>query len=343
MAARLISIDEGNGNVKVVTSKGRFGFQSVYGVASNMIDDFGGGVFKPNHDYLLRIEDQIYSIGETVYFRGVTPVSVHHESRVEDPFYKILFMAALSLSLGGSCTVEPVLSLPPRYYNRKEVVKDLLAGTYTFGVFDPKVKEWKTQTYVVPYELMKIIPEGMGTVCSMVLKPNGGEYPNTDLHKKVVGIVDIGTYTTDLVMLDQLRLVKSGTDSIEQALSKLYQGIKEYADSESVTIHGYELDKAFKSGYFLKSGNRVPLAPIIHRWAQNLSEAIVAAIRSKWNGGDAVEQIVVTGGGAEVIAPFIMKAFKHARIVETPDNIEHYYTNAEGGYRFGMMLKAMGK
>lgn len=309
MNARLISIDEGNGNTKVVTSKGRFGFQSVYGVSSNMIDDFGGGVFKPNHDYLLDIEDQIYAIGETVYFRGVTPVAVHHESRVEDPFYKILFMAALALSLGGSCTVEPVLSLPPRYYNRKDAVKELLCGDYSFNVFDPKQKTWKRHNYIVPYELMKIIPEGMGTVCSMVLNARGGEYPNTDLHKKVVGIVDIGTYTTDLVMLDQLRLVKRGTDSIEQALSRLYEGIKEYADSEGVTIASYELDKVFKAGYFLKSGNRVPLAPVTHRWAQNLSEAIVAAIRSKWNGGNDVEQIIVTGGGADTIAPWLIKSF----------------------------------
>jgi hypothetical protein len=154
------------------------------------------------------------------------------------------------------------------------------------------------------------------------------------LHQRAVGIVDVGTYTTDLIQLENLKIVRSGCDSLPHALNDLHENLRTYAAKLGHDLDVYKASDVLDRGYFIKDGKRISTVEMSEGWASNLSKSVAGLIRSKWNGGDDVEAIFVTGGGGLWIYDFLAMEFPHVEMVE---GVLPHAANCEGGFRYGLL------
>jgi hypothetical protein len=60
---------------------------------------------------------------------------------------------------------------------------------------------------------------------------------------------------------------------------------------------------------------------------------VVAAAAQLWKGGAALDAVIVTGGGALLVGPYIQERFRHAQVVAEP-----VFANARGYWRFAQRL-----
>lgn len=335
--ARLLSVDLGNGFSKVRSSTKRISFPSVISVEDETASGFAELGLTSNHDFLIEYAGKRWAIGETVYTHGLIPVTIAHRSRVGTEFYRVLFAASLAVGVQQSAEVAAIVSLPPAAYWDREKQKNVIAGEYqvTFA--------GRTITYDVPRERLRVVPEGFGTAALLCLD-SSGNLRDSDLFGAEVGIVDVGTYTTDFVQLSNMKLVRRGTDSIPHALSDLHAKLRTFVASQGVDLDVYQVDTVLRQGYFLQGGEQISITEHIAVWASELAQAIAARIRTLWSGGDAVQYILVTGGGAAYIAAILALEFAHVRPISPQETrVDTWHSNCEGAYRYALFLNALAR
>lgn len=337
--AILVSADGGNGFFKVRSGAvPGLSFPSVLSVMNETTEGFSLSLNGGADDQIICFDGKLYAIGETVRFKGLTPVTITHRSRIATEFYRVLFAAALAATVRRSATCNVVLSLPPAAYWDKDTMKAILSGRYEVEVMtDGKMRR---RVFEVPIEGMRVIPEGVGTVCCLALNERGAER-DSSLASRQVGLVDIGTYTTDFVLLNGLRIVRSGTDSLPHGLHDIHEKLRTFASRKGVDLDYYGMDEILRQGYFLKGRDRIHFKQEAEAWASELTQAISAMIRSKWNGGDNAEDIIVAGGGEPQCNMLLAQEFSQVRsIAET--GIAPWLTNCEGAYRYGLLKSGRG-
>ncbi len=329
----LVSLDLGNGYGKGRGPNGReLSFPAALSIVSETLNGFDFAV-SPNEDFVIGYGGKQWAVGDTVYFKGLTPLTIAHRSRITMEYYRVMFAAALVDLVRQSTPINLVVSLPPASYWDKEEQKAVLAGHYEVSTVD-RGGGFKTFNYDVPIENIRVIPEGVGAVCTMVLDENGNEKAGNSLAHHVVGVVDIGTYTTDLIMLDGLKIVRSGCDTLTHALHDIHDKLRTYASSVGYDLDSYRADEVLQRGYFTKGGRRVTFGEMTASWATELANAIAGFIISTWNGGDDVESIIIAGGGAPMVEKLLAMQFPHVQLIT---GVEPFFANCEGGYRYGLL------
>ena len=336
LPVRLFSGDLGNGYCKVRSSTQRLSFPSVISVEDDTASGFEAMGLASNSDFLIEFEGRRWAIGETVYTHGLMPVKIAHRSRIQTEYYRVLFAASLAVGLQQPAEVHAIVSLPPAAYFDREKQKDVIAGQYevTFG--------GRTLTYHVPRDSLRVVPEGFGTAALFCLDQSGA-LQDSSFFDIPVGVLDIGTYTTDFVFLDKMKLVRRGTDSLTHALHDIHQTLRTYVASQGVDIDEYQADDVLRQGYFLQAGRNVSITDKRDEWAANLTQTIAGHIRTLWNGGDLVKNILVCGGGASYIAPILALEFGHVKVLDPTESIEPWEANAEGSWRYSLFLDEMAR
>lgn len=337
----LASFDIGNGFVKYTSEDQKGSYVSVVSEVSDMLEDFEG--FQGGNTQIIRFEGKVIAFGDSAYYSGSNPMIIRDTSRFTTNYYKQLFASALATSL-PSCldpdgiTVDVVLSLPPGRYFEREHLKELIAGSYSVDVIGAD-KKWHSGIYNVPVSSIRVIPEGVGSICLNVLNELGEERAGTTMHQHVVGVVDIGTLTTDLIQLDGLKIVRDGCWTEEQALySGIYKRLKQIALNQGLNIPDYRLAKVVEDGYYMLKGQKFNIESMVTRWSTDLALTVDGIIRQHWHGGNDVEMILLTGGGAEYVYAELQRIYPHVRL--SSDNRNDLVTgNSEGGYRYGLMRR----
>lgn len=334
---RLISADLGKGFTKVKSSTEERIYRSVISAESESINfDMP---FDANGIFVIEYEGKKYAVGDTVFTRGHLPIHIEDRSRINSGFYRTLFASSLAAVLRNTSEVEAVVSLPPAAYFDKEAMKERLAGTYEVklptGQGTPK-----TLTYTVAYNSIRVIPEGMGAICEIALDSEGRITTEGDeLFKRTVGVVDIGTGTTDLLKFERLVLSRDGTDSRNIGVAKsVLPRIKQHASKNGIDLADHKLDQVLRERFYIDGsadGQRRYIADEIESWCAEQAQAIDAFIKSAWNGGNGVEYIIVTGGGAHLIYPYLRDIYGKERTFNSDGNPQ--FSNCEGGYRYGLL------
>ena len=337
LPVRDMSSDGGNGHTKVVSSTGSWSFPSVVAQEDETAKGFSAQGLASNNDFIIEFNGQSYAIGDTVYTEGLMPMTIRDRSRITTDYFKTLFAAQLALSIQQPAVVHAIVSLPPAAYGDREKLKEVLSGEYEIGF------KGRTLNYVVPKDKMKVVIEGFGTATLLCLRKNG-DLNDSWLFDAEVGIADIGTYTTDLVRLSNMKLNRSGTESHTDALGDLHTKLRNYASSQGKDIKVYEADQVLRDGYWLQSGRRVPIAHMRETWSKELAQVVATHIRNDWSGGDDVQYILLTGGGALYVANFLQQEFNHVHVVdEEMSGVLPWLANAEGAFRYMKFLTLMAK
>lgn len=320
---RLVSVDIGNGYVKAKAGNSESAFASIGAMEQGAIR-FDG--LKVGSDLVIDFEGERWALGSTAYKVGRMQIMNMGRARIEEPNYRRLYAAALATTVGKTSNVAVIASLPVLWYTgEREKARDVLAGKFTITYDGQKMN------ITIDRENVHIVPEGFGSLCTKVLAIDGNIL-DADMGRSVVGVVDIGTRTTDFLYFDNLELFPANSSGLEKAgMSVIWTMVGEQiAQKYNRELSELELDEAIHKREFRDRANRVNINELVESAARGLAAQVSARISSLWDNGRDVDVILITGGAAEFVYPYLK--YDNKMMVADP-----FRANVDGAYRFGLL------
>jgi len=197
----IIGLDIGYGLTKIVDSNGRVDtFKFLVGVGSPLTMNLP--ISEKKKIRTVHIEGNTYTIGEDVERYELPVISVRQRNSIESMAYKALILAAVRDSISGDMHSNKIVTgLPVRFINDAEILK-------------------KTFYSIIPSCEIVVIPQPAGIFFDLILDSQGNveqwEYANSR-----VGVVDIGTYTTDLLLFDHMEAIDTMSGTITIGINTL--------------------------------------------------------------------------------------------------------------------------
>jgi plasmid segregation protein ParM len=319
----VLSVDIGYGYTKGVGPDGmRFAFPSVIGTAEDI--RFATNLISGDGERTVQYGDWQFFYGEQALLQSRIQSTIFDRSRVHDQLYKMLFVAALvemSRLAPDIERVKVVTGLPVEFFADRADVVDIFQGAYQI-VADRPIKCTVESVFVAPQPFGSLFRE---------LLNDQGKIANSEIEKGRVGIIDVGTYTTDFVVSDELRYVQRLSGSIRIGWSKVVNKVQQaLSDQYRLELMPHQVDRALKDGEVRVRGEQMPLQPLMEPAVAEVQAALIARARDLWGEGTHLDTILVTGGGAANLYDSIHDVYPHARLL--PDA---FWANAEGLQRFG--------
>jgi hypothetical protein len=220
----LFAFDLGNGFCKIRTGALSTGYRSIYGLLSrrNTLINLA--------DYMVIEVDgsQPCVFGDDVRLLCDTePTALTSRIRYTSGMYRLLFASALWKAFGhlaGSEIVYPrgVISIPVGEFNvqKDQEVRRLLQGDYEIHGLNGAT----LYVRVEPSDLI-VIPEGQGTFWDEAFAPDGRLYER--FSRGNTAVVDVGYYTTDVVLLQDGLYVVGGAQSADIGMGNVAAAVLE--------------------------------------------------------------------------------------------------------------------
>jgi len=321
----LAAVIVGNGYVKTWKDGKSIVYPSIIADEQAGID-FAG--FASSKDRVIEYEGKRYAIGDTVWRLGRVQRTQMDRSRIGKPFYKILFASALAAAFPDGGTISVVVTLPIGWYTKRDEVKKQLAGTYKIGVGKQQLE------FKLPADNIRIIPEGFGVLATQLL--DNGCIKKSEIAKYTVGIVEVGTGTTDFSMFTNLEIVPAKSKGVDIGLRSLWDAVgadilKEYGRE----LKPHEVDEAIQKGAFKDSGDVKDVRKFVKRHMPGFADAITGEIDSLWDSGRIADRIFFGGGGAAQVKSYM--SYHNAEFVDNG-----HTADAKGAYLYGMFRAKKG-
>ena len=326
----ILSVDIGYGYTKGIGPENlRFSFPSVIGNAEEItfISDLLPNQTAPAVHY----GGRRFFYGEQALLQSRLRTAIFDRSRVRDQTFRLLFASALAELAGeypDGTSLNVVTGLPVGFFSDRSDVVISLEGEYLLQL-DEAITFNVEQVYVVP--------QPFGSLFFDLLNEDG-VISNVDVERGRVAVVDIGTYTTDFIVADELRYVQRLSSSIPVGWSEALSNIQRELSSRyrlDLTLH--EVDKAVRHGEARVKGQSISLEPLLAPAIADFETAVVAKARDMWGEGANLDTILITGGAAEHLAGAVQAVYSHARLLT-----DAFWANAEGFYRFGQRTAIFG-
>jgi len=318
----IIAVDIGYGYTKGVGPDGlRSSFPSVIGTAEEI--RFATDLIHGEEEHAIRYGGQAFFYGGQALLQSRMQSTIFDRSRIHDRTYKMLFVAALvemSKAVENE-RIQVVTGLPVEFFgDRAEVVKSF-EGVYRIKTSSP-LKFTVDSVFVAPQPFGSLFRE---------LLNQQGKITDDAIEKGRVGIIDVGTYTTDFVVSDELRYVQRLSGSIRigwnEVVSRVQQAL---GDLHRLELMPHEVDRALQAGEIRVRGEPAPLDKLVEPAVADIQTAIIARARDLWGAGAGLDTIMVSGGGGPHLYDAIHDVYPHARLLD-----DAFWANAEGFYRFG--------
>jgi hypothetical protein len=319
----LASFDLGNATAKIRTAELETEFRSIAGrLTKNRIF---GEVTSP---LVFAFE------GETLVFGDEArdlidgePIAYTDMRRYTDGFYRKLFAAALWRSfqhLANEGVLYPVIvcSIPVSEYadGQADRVRENVIGAYVID----GLAGVSLYANVEPRNVI-IIPEGAGSYFQALYAPG------SNLARREVAILDVGFYTTDLVLFNQGNYVAGSARSAKHGVQQVASAVHRYLRQQ----HRYEgdlwaVDSALGEGCIQIGNDCRNFVETRDDAYADLWGDILAFYRSS-KGSRTPGAVVLSGGGAEGVYRFLPEELKGEgwRVATNPRR-----ANAEGAYLF---------
>lgn len=319
----IISVDIGYGYTKGVGPDGlRFSFPSVVGTAEEI--RFATDLIHGEEERAIEYGDWRFFYGEQAMLQSRIQSTIFDRSRVHDNTYKILFVAALvevNRSSPNNERAKVVTGLPVEFFNDRPEVIESFEGTY-------KITTDHTMKFII--ESVFVAPQPFGSLFRELLNEKG-KIANSDIERGRVGIIDVGTYTTDFVVSHELRYVQRLSGSIRVGWSEVVSQVQQaLGDMYSLELMPHEVDRALQAGEVRVRGEPVSLEELVKPAITDVEMAVIARARDLWGAGADLDVILVSGGGGPRVYDAIHDVYPHARLLDDP-----FWANAEGFHRFG--------
>lgn len=329
-SAMILSIDIGYGYTKGVGYNGlHFSFPSVIGTAEDI--RFATDLIKGSTSHAIQYGGHRFFYGDQALLQSRIRSAIFDRSRIHDDTYKMLFVAALvemAQAIPDARQVNVVTGLPVEFFGDRAEVVESLEGSYHITA-GREIELTVTSVFVAPQPFGSLFRE---------LLNEQGKIVNSDIEQGRVGVIDIGTYTTDFVVADELRYVQRLSGSIRIGWSKVLSQVQQaLSDRYRLELLPHEVDKVVQAQAVRVRGKPVSVAEIIAPAVAEVQTAVIARARDLWGEAADLDLVLVSGGGGPHLFDAIHAVYPHARLLDNA-----FWANAEGLYRFGQRPATFG-
>ena len=245
-----------------------------------------------------------------------------------DEWYNLAMAALTELTTATMAELHLVTGLPVAFFEHdKATVRDRLLGDHR-----PQREGRRAQTLRVTEA--HVIPQPFGTLLAATLDDRGA-IVGQDLATGAVGVIDCGGKTTNLLSVHRLSEISQETESVNVGAWDAVRAIRRWLADHcpDLDLRDHQIIAAMIARRVKYFGEAVDISSVVDDTLEPLAAQVLAEASQQWNGGAALDAILVAGGGALLLGPFITRRFPHARVMPDP-----VYANALGYWRFAQRL-----
>jgi len=342
----LVGIDLGYGQIKVLSKDKQYKFLSAVGTP---ISDFGRNININNEDDLLQSLTITYN--NTKYYVGHNAIVNTRNGRLslrqnkadmeENKIKFITAIALLTKEEQNEIEVSIVSGLPVlEFKNQKDKLFNMFNNKFNFTMYYGS----KTVNKTIKVKSIRLISQGEGAFYDYILDNNGNII--TERANKVNGtimVVDLGYKTTDIVTMENGRYIELLSDQFNKGINQVHnECIRLIMNQFGIKKEVKEIDEAIRKRKLFHNTKTYDINSIINTAAKPFSDDIVESLINLSNDQlGSMQNLLLTGGGAEILYPFIKKELQDIINVSKIDNSE--FSNANGYYKYGKLLKNVGQ
>ena len=318
-----VGLDVGYSAVKAVAGDRRVTFPSVVGTP-----DKARFSLSSNTSIILTYPDHV-QVGEGAVTQSRFLQRREDRHWVESAEWYTLALAALTeLTTAKAVELRIVTGLPVAFYADRQVVRDRLLGEH-------RVQREGRHAQTLKVVDCRVIPQPFGALLAACLDDRG-RIVDRDLATGAVGVIDVGGKTTNLLSVNRLSEISRETASVNVGAWDVVRAVKDYLADRYPGLEDlrpHQVVEAVINRQVRYYGEPVDLTDVVEEVLEPLAEQVLAEATQLWNGGATLDAILVSGGGALLLGPYIRRHFRHARVVEEP-----VFANALGFWRFAQRL-----
>jgi plasmid segregation protein ParM len=321
-----IGIDIGYSAVKAVSGERRVTLPSIVGTPD--LARFG---LSEGQEIVLETANGPVLVGQGAVEQSRFVNRREDRAWIESDEYYTLFLASLSeLSSATSIDVTLVTGLPVAFYSDHDHLASILRGEHHVARSGAG-----RRAQLIRVLDCRVIPQPFGALLSAALDDRG-RIVNDDLTGRV-GVIDIGGKTTNILSVSRLRELARETASLSLGGWDVVRAVREAlaVRCPGLDLRDHQLVAAVAARQVSYYGEPVDLGPVVEAILEPLAEQIIAQATQLWNGGAALDAILVAGGGALLLGERICRHpnFRHARLVDDP-----IFANAIGYWKLAMRI-----
>jgi hypothetical protein len=293
----------------------------------------------PTESARIWLQGQQWVVGEAAYDIELLAKSQTSYARYGTPeWYALIAASFAKLYPKRSGTVALTFSMPVSQFRaeiemengqrikQKEYVARLLCGTWEIEY------EGRKLIYEVPYELLDMVPEGVGTLFSQCVHPSGKRWIDEKLAGGKKVIFDFGGFTLDVLTLEGLKPMKFNR-SLTTGLIHVRNAVEEKLVSRfnRGDVPPTVLDEVIRTGMYKHAGHKpVSVQDVVDGAMVKLMKDALSVWREELGSGADFDTVIITGGGGPVIGPLLEAQLKHGDVRILPTG-EAHLANAKGG------------
>ena len=312
-----VGLDIGYGVTKVVTEAGAVAFPSVVGHAREIKFNREALAAKYPGDQLSDEDGSTWFVGdlalaqlppgELLRLRGRTA----NERTMGNTFRLRLAKAAIGKLVQGVWGRDVVhlrisSGLPVDHMRDAAELKEALLGQHLIQTDACEVIANVTEVMVMP--------QPYGSAYAMMLTPTG-EINVYHTYMRT-GVVDVGTYTVDIILDDDGDYVDAESGSVESGVYTAQERIAEMLERDYREKMPHRIiEQVLRTGIFTASGKPVDYSEEVEEALAPLRSATVNLMSEKWQRGTTVDVIYLSGGGAELVYEQVVEAYPQTKLV----------------------------
>ena len=241
-----------------------------------------------------------------------------------------LALAAIS-ELTDLMSLDPVIvtGLPVAFYSDKDQVLERLVGSHRIE----RAGRRPQLVHVTPASC-RVIPQPFGAILAAALD-EGGRIVDQDLATGRVGLIDVGGKTANILAVKGLREISHETTSVNAGAWDVVRAVRGWLNEHcpNLDLRDHQVVEAIIRRQVRYYGELLDLNQVVEAAVEPLAREVIAQASQLWNGGAALDAILIAGGGAHLLGGYIQQHFRHARVVDQP-----VFANAIGFWRYAQRL-----
>jgi plasmid segregation protein ParM len=245
-----------------------------------------------------------------------------------DAYRRLMLAGFTGATAAAWCELAVVTGLPVAFYSAdKEVLRDRFLGQHRVAR-----EGRRAQTFQVTD--CRVIPQPFGALLAEALNDQG-RIVSQDLATGAVGVIDIGGKTTNLLSVNRLAEIGRETASVDLGAWDVARAVREHLADHcpDLELRDHQVIDAVVKRSIKYFGEPVGLGHVIDAMLEPMAEQVIAQATQLWNGAAGLDAILVAGGGALLLGPYLARSFRHVRVVNNP-----VFANALGYWRFAVRL-----
>lgn len=318
-----LGIDLGYSAVKVVASQRQTILPSVVGTPEEGRFSLNG----QEQDIILTAPKHLL-VGEGAVAQSQFVNRREDRGWIESQDYYHLFLAALTeITTATVVDILLVTGLPVAFYGDKSALRQRL-----LGIHKVTRKGRRAQTFKV--KECRVIPQPFGALLATVLNQKG-RITNQKLATGTVGVIDVGGKTTNLLSVRRLAEIGRQTESVSVGVWDVVRTVRRhFADKcPDLDVRDHDLIEAIVAREIRYYGKPVDLGQVVDSALEPMASQVIAQASQLWNSGAGLDAVLVTGGGALLLGPYLKNHFPHAQIAADP-----VFANAVGYWKLAQRL-----